>query len=148
MALNLKAYDHIKWVNIFDESVDENWLKNYLGEYRETFPNHRPEIEPVAKDGEELNTYWLRSLTAGQLNRVDRLEGLEKFREICAYGIANWSGINDKHGVSIKPTFTKDGLGDRLTSESLDLLNFFGYNGLPLIIIVATQILTISRFTK
>lgn len=148
MALNVKAYDSCKWVNIFDNSTTDSWIQNYLGEYRESWPNHRPEIEPVAKEGEELNCFWLRSLTSGQLNKIDRLEGIEKFREICAYGIADWCGIYDNTGKAFKPVFTKDQLGDRLNADCLDTLNFFGFNGLPLIIIVATQIMSLSRYTK
>jgi hypothetical protein len=145
--LKRTTYQSVKWFNYFDSAATDEWKANYMVEYRDTWPNHRPEVEPVAKQGETLNTFTLRGLTGGQLAHVDGLHGGEKLREIVAYGVTDWSGLYDGD-KEIKPAFTKDGNGDRLASQSIEFLGFFGFPDLSLINMVAVQILSISRSLK
>jgi len=149
MSLKYKSYDDAEWCNYFDSALDPQWVENYLQEYRETWPNERTEAHPVAIEGQELSRFSLRSLSSGQLNRVERLSGPEKMREICAYGISGWSGMEDASGP-VAPKFTKDALGKKLTNESLDFLSFFGFAGLASTMtdMVAVQIMTLSRSLK
>jgi hypothetical protein len=149
MSLTFKSYDEVKWYNYFDPAIDPQWTENYLQEYRDTWPQEREEARPVAKEGEELSCFTLRSLTAGQLNRVERMTGSDKMREICAYGICEWSGLDGENGP-VKAKFTKDALGRKLTNESLDFLGFFGFSGVgsTMIDMAAVQIMTLSRSLK
>jgi len=148
MALTHKSYDHVVWHNTWDPSIDPNWVLNYLIEFKDTWPNHRPEIEPKAKEGEVLSSFVLRSLTEGQLNRVDRMDGMDKIREICAYGIVSWTGLTTDSGEPREATHTKDSLGEKLTPSSLDFLSFFGFPDLPLMNILAVQIMSLTRSLK
>ena len=145
--LKRTSYASVKWFNYFDSSSTDEWKANYMGEYRDTWPNHRPEIEPVAKDGETLNTFTMRGLTGGQLNHVDNMSGAEKMREIVAYGVTDWAGMYDDE-KDVRPSFTKDALGDRLTQQSIEFLGFFGFPDLPLVNMLAVQILGITRSLK
>lgn len=145
--LKRTVYEQVVWYNHFDASATDQWYADFAREYRETWPNYRTEIEPVAKDGEALNLFTLRGLTAGQLAKIDNMSGSEKLREIVAYGVADWSGMADGDD-EVKPTFTKDALGQRMTSKAMDFLGFFGFPDLPLVNILAVQVLTISRSLK
>lgn len=145
--LKRTSYQSVKWYNYFDSSATDEWKTNYMVEYKDTWPNHRPDVEPTPKPGETLNTFTLRGLTGGQLSHVDGLSGIEKLREIVAYGVVDWTGLYDGDR-EIKPAFTKDGLGDKLATQSIEFLGFFGFPDLPLINMVAVQILGISRSLK
>ena len=143
--LKTKCYTNTIWHNYWDPSVDEEWVLNYLTEYKSTWPNIRPEIIPATKEGEEISSFTLRSLTYGQLNKIDNMEGLAKLKEICAYGLSDWSGLYNEDGSKLVPKFTRDDLGEKLTPQSVDMLSFFGFTDLALTNVLAVQIMSISR---
>lgn len=148
MGLKIKSYSNVTWHNYWDPSVDSDWALNYLIEYKDTWPNIREEIIPVAKKGEEFSTFQLRSLTYGQLDKVDNLPGLEKMKAICSYGIVGWTGLENEDGSALKPAFTKDSLGEKLTPQSVDTLSFFGFTDLSILNVLAVQIMSLSRSLK
>lgn len=145
--LRAKAYKEIEWVFIFDPDLDESWVRNWFKEYNDTWPHLRPELpRPVAKPGRELVTFTLRSLTKGQMARVEGMsDGYAKLTTICAYGVVSWRGLFDEHDRPIEPKSTQDDLGPRLTAESLEELSFFGFTDLSLLQIAAVRVLTITR---
>lgn len=147
MSLKRKAYAEIEWVFIFDPDLDESWVRNYFKEYNDTWPNLRTELpRPEPKPGKELVSFTLRSLTKGQMARVDSLpEGYTKLAAICAYGVVSWRGLFDEHGRAIEPKSTQDDLGMKLTAESLEELGFFGFTDLSLLQFAAIRVLTITR---
>jgi len=147
MALKTRTYNKVKWVNVWDPSIDKQWIDNYLVEYKTSWPDIRPEIEPVEVEGESASVFYLRSLTAGQLHKVDKLSGIEKVCEIVAYGLCSWE--NMYNGEKVQPaTHTKDDLGERLTAESVEFLSPFGFTDLSLLNIIAIQIMQLSRCLK
>jgi hypothetical protein len=147
MALKTRVYSNVKWVNVWDTALEKSWVDNYLVEYKATWPDIRPEIEPVEKEGEKASCFFLRSLTAGQLHKVDRLSGLEKVCEIVAYGVCGWENMFDGEKLK-KCIHTSDDLGQRLTSESVEYLGFFGFVDLGLLQILALQVMQLSRMMK
>ena len=146
MALKIRAYDEIEWVNIWDQDISETWVINYFKEYNDSWPNVREEARPVPKEGKTLSKFTLKSLTKEQVAKVDRMEDkFSRMREICAYGCTNWTGLFDENGNEWKPKKTKDNLGERLTEESLDFLGFFGFIDLPILNIVSVKVLSLTR---
>lgn len=146
MSLKVKAYDEVVWHNIWDPDVDQVWVVNYFSEYNDTWPNIRPEIKPIAKEGCSISSFRLRSLTKQQVAKLDRMDDKhERMRLMCAYGIIGWEGLENENGCAIEPTFTKDATGDRLTEEALDALGFFGFIDLPMINLLAVKIMSITR---
>ena len=147
MALKTRTYDKVKWVNVWDPALEKSWVDNYLVEYKASWPDIRPEIEPVEREGEKSSAFYLRSLTAGQLHRIDRLQGLEKICEIVAYGVCGWENMFDGEKEK-KCQFTTDDLGQRLTMECVEYLGFFGFVDLGLLQILAIQVMQLSRTMK
>jgi len=147
MALKTRTYDKVKWINVWDPAISKTWTDNYLAEYKTSWPDIRSEIEPVCNEGEEASAFYLRSLTAGQLHKVDRLAGLEKIVEIVSYGVCSWENLYDGEKLK-KAQFTSDDLGPRLNSECVEFLGFFGFVDLSLLQILAIQIMQLSRALK
>lgn len=145
--LKAKAYKDIEWVFIFDPDMDESWTRNYFKEYNDTWPNLRPDLpRPIATPGKELVTLTLRSLTKGQMARVESLpDGYQKLATICAYGVVSWRGLFDENNRPLEAKSTQDDLGSKLTSESLEELSFFGFTDLSLLQIAAHRVLVITR---
>jgi len=145
--LKAKAHKDIEWAFIFDPDLDADWARNYFQEYNNTWPNLRPDLpRPVATPGKELVTLTLRSLTKGQMVRVESIpDGYQKLATICAYGVVSWRGLFDEHGRPIEAKSTQDDLGAKLTAESLEDLCFFGFTDLSLLQIAAHRVLVITR---
>ena len=144
MALSVRSYDSTKWVNIWDPSIDKQWIENYFVEYKTTWPNVREEIQPVVKEGEKASAFYLKSLTGGQLHAVEKLSGIQKICEIVAYGVTGWENMYDGEREK-RCQHTTDDLGKRLTTECVEYLGFFGFTDLSLLNILAVQIMQISR---
>jgi len=145
--LKAKAYKDIEWAFIFDPDLDADWARNYFQEYNNTWPNLRQDLpRPVATPGKELVTLTLRSLTKGQMVRVESIpDGYQKLATICSYGVVSWRGLFDEHGRPIEAKSTQDDLGAKLTAESLEDLCFFGFTDLSLLQIAAVRVLSVTR---
>jgi len=144
MALSVRTHDKVKWINVWDPSIDKQWFDSYIVEYKATWPDVREEAQPVVKEGEFASTFYLRSLTAGQLHHIEKLSGIHKICEIVSYGLCGWEYMFDGDKEK-KCTHTTDDLGKRLTAESVEYLGFFGFVDLSLLNILAVQVLQLSR---
>ncbi len=150
MAIKHKIYSSVVWHNVWDPAVSKTWLEFHLENYTRKWPDIEKEDIPVATEGAgEISSFTLSGLPYIILEKVDSMEGLKKIRTICEYGIKDWSGLMDENGMEIKPSFVKDENGlQKLSQQSWEFLNFFGFPDLPMTSMLAVQIMKISRYLR